>query len=547
VVSGLVETKRNVAALAACQGLLITNNITVISIGSLTGFMLAANKALSTLPATAYILGGALSTYPISLFMRRHGRRSGFTLGALAGLLGAAVCTAAVGLHSFWLFCLGTLIAGAYNASGGYYRFAAADISTEQFKSKAIALVLAGGMLGGILGPESSKLTKDWLPTAFIGLLRGPHGVRRRGAADPAPHRHPPALGGRAQRAGAAPARDRAPAGIRGGLPERGHRLRGDEPADGRHTARHADLRAALRLGGSGDPVAHRRDVRAGAVRRSSGAPLRCGAHHGGRRDDVRDLPGGRADRPEVAEVFRMYEALFPGRVDLGIGRAPGGNLVTARAMNAEAFLADDRFPTQVQELVGYLDDTLPPEYPFHTVKAMPSGPSSPEVWLLGSSDYSGALASHLGLRFAFAHFINAQGGDAVMRGYRTGFRASYRERRPYAMLAVFVICAPTLEQAEALAASIDLRRYQMSQGIEAPVATMEEARAYVYSEQAKAIVQRERAVIGTPESVQARLLALQEQFAADELMVITITGDCATRLRCYELLAAAFGLSAAQ
>ncbi len=162
-------TKRNVAALAACQGLLITNNITVISIGSLAGFMLAANKALSTLPATAYILGGALSTYPISLFMRRHGRRSGFTVGALAGMAGAAVCTAAVGLHSFWLFCLGTLIAGAYNASGGYYRFAAADISTAGFKSKAIALVLSGGMLGGILGPESSKLTKDWLPTAFMG------------------------------------------------------------------------------------------------------------------------------------------------------------------------------------------------------------------------------------------------------------------------------------------------------------------------------------------------------------------------------------------
>ena len=214
----------------------------------------------------------------------------------------------------------------------------------------------------------------------------------------------------------------------------------------------------------------------------------------------------------KVAEVFRMYEALFPGRVDLGIGRAPGGNLLTAKAMNAEAFLGDDRFPTQVQELVGYLDDTLPPEYPYHMVKAMPSGPTSPEVWLLGSSDYSGALASYLGLRFAFAHFINAQGGDAVMRAYREQFRASYREHRPCAMLAVFVICAPTQEQAEALAASIDLRRYQMSQGIEAPVATMEEARAYVYSEQAKAIVQRERAraVIGTPESVRARLLALR-------------------------------------
>jgi len=169
VVSVLSGTKRNIASLAALQALLITNNITVISIGSLAGFMLAANKSLSTLPATAYIVGGALSTYPISLFMRHRGRRAGFTLGAIAGLLGAAVCTAAVGLHDFWLFCLGTLIAGAYTASGGYYRFAAADASADSFKSRAISLVLAGGMIGGILGPESSKLTKDWLPVTFMG------------------------------------------------------------------------------------------------------------------------------------------------------------------------------------------------------------------------------------------------------------------------------------------------------------------------------------------------------------------------------------------
>jgi alkanesulfonate monooxygenase SsuD/methylene tetrahydromethanopterin reductase-like flavin-dependent oxidoreductase (luciferase family) len=134
------------------------------------------------------------------------------------------------------------------------------------------------------------------------------------------------------------------------------------------------------------------------------------------------------------------------------------------------------------------------------------------------------------------------------MRAYRQDFRASYRERRPCAMLAVFVICAPTQSEAEALAASIDLRRYQMTQGIEAPIATPQEAQAYVYSEQARAIVQRERAraVIGTPDAVKARLLALKEQFGADELMVITITGDYATRLRSYELLAEAFGLSPA-
>jgi MFS family permease len=165
----LKDNKRNVTALAVCQGLLVTNNIGFISLGSLAGYQLAQHKALSTLPGTAYIVGGALSTYAVSHFMRRHGRRAGFTLGALAGLAGAALCSLAIALASFWLFCLGALIGGVYNAAGGYYRFAAADGAADQFKSQAISLVLAGGMLGGILGPESSKLTRDLLQPVFLG------------------------------------------------------------------------------------------------------------------------------------------------------------------------------------------------------------------------------------------------------------------------------------------------------------------------------------------------------------------------------------------
>jgi luciferase family oxidoreductase group 1 len=248
----------------------------------------------------------------------------------------------------------------------------------------------------------------------------------------------------------------------------------------------------------------------------------------------------------KVAEVFRMYEALFPGRVDLGIGRAPGGTMLTAKAMNAEAFLGEDRFPLLVQETVGFLDDSLPPDYPYRSVKAMPAGPTSPEVWLLGSSDYSGALASHVGLRFAFAHFISAHGAEAVMRDYRDNFRPSYRDSAPYCMLAVFVICAATHDEAERLAASIDLRRYQMSQGVDAPIAPTEEALRFTYSDAARAIVQRERvrAIIGTPESVRARLTEMQARTGADELIVVTITGDYASRLRSYELLAQACGLT---
>jgi MFS family permease len=163
------NSKKNIAALAVLQGLLITNNVTVISLGSLTGYMLAQQKSLATLPATAYIAGGACSTFLLSQLMRRYGRRAGFTVGALAGMTGAAICTTAVALQSFWLFCLGTLIAGLYTAAGGYYRFAAADVVSEDFKSRAISFVLAGGIIGGVLGPESSKITKSLLSKTFMG------------------------------------------------------------------------------------------------------------------------------------------------------------------------------------------------------------------------------------------------------------------------------------------------------------------------------------------------------------------------------------------
>jgi luciferase family oxidoreductase group 1 len=247
----------------------------------------------------------------------------------------------------------------------------------------------------------------------------------------------------------------------------------------------------------------------------------------------------------KVAEQFRMLEALFPGRIDLGIGRAPGGDRLTAQAVARGPYAFADDFPEQVRDLVGFLDDALPPEHPFARVKAMPAGATSPEVWLLGSSDYSGALAAELGLRFAFAHFISARGGDTVMRAYKEAFRPSARERSPQALLCVFVICAETGAEAERLAASIDLRRLHMALGIDAPVPTYEEAAAHRYTDRERAYVQaqRDRVVLGDPDEVRRRLLALAEQYAADELMLITITGEYESRRRSYELVADAFGL----
>ena len=144
--------------LCATQALLFTNNTILISINGLAGYALAAetDKWMATLPVTAYVVGAALTTIPVSQLMRRVGRVNGFSIGTLIGILGALLCGFAVYSHSFWTLCMGTLVMGIYNASGQYYRFAAADVASSEFKSKAISLVMAGGLVGGILGPQTS-------------------------------------------------------------------------------------------------------------------------------------------------------------------------------------------------------------------------------------------------------------------------------------------------------------------------------------------------------------------------------------------------------
>ena len=161
----MTSENRNVALLCATQALLFTNNTILIAINGLAGFALAADKSLATLPVTSYVIGAALTTLPVSHLMRRVGRVNGFMIG----ILGALVCGFAVYSGDFWMLCMGTLIMGIYNASGQYYRFAAADVASTDFKSKAISLVMAGGLVGGVLGPQTSKFTKDLLPAEFLG------------------------------------------------------------------------------------------------------------------------------------------------------------------------------------------------------------------------------------------------------------------------------------------------------------------------------------------------------------------------------------------
>jgi MFS family permease len=161
--------RKNVLLLAACQALIVTSNVVLISINGLAGHALAPNKALATLPVTCFVLGGALCTVPASLLMHRVGRKRGFSLGAMVGIASGFCCAAAVYLHDFALLCAGNVIFGVYNACAQYYRFAAADAARAAFKHRAISLVLAGGIVGGVLGPESSKLTKDALSAPFLG------------------------------------------------------------------------------------------------------------------------------------------------------------------------------------------------------------------------------------------------------------------------------------------------------------------------------------------------------------------------------------------
>jgi luciferase family oxidoreductase group 1 len=234
-----------------------------------------------------------------------------------------------------------------------------------------------------------------------------------------------------------------------------------------------------------------------------------------------------------TAESFRMLEALYPGRIDLGIGRAPGGDARTAQAVAGGGFPDAARFPQQVLELKSLLEGSHRP------VRLQPEVDTVPQIWLLGSSDYSGALAAQLGLAFAFAHFINPRGGELVTRAYRHNFRGE----KPRAIVCTFAIVAETDEEAERLAAPIDLRRLHMALNIDSPVPTDEEAARHRYSEEERHYVrsQRERAVIGGVEKAVRELKALVERYAADELMILTITGDYESRRRSYELLIEAF------
>ncbi|HZL62280.1 MAG TPA: LLM class flavin-dependent oxidoreductase [Pseudolabrys sp.] len=245
-----------------------------------------------------------------------------------------------------------------------------------------------------------------------------------------------------------------------------------------------------------------------------------------------------------VAERFKVLEALYPGRIDLGLGRAPGTDPATSYALRRRQGISEeDDFLERFNELMLLETRGFPAGHPFHNVRAMPSDVALPPIYLLGSSDYSAQLAGQIGAAFAFAHhFANFDAGEA-MRLYRDNFRPSPAHAKPFAILGTHVICADTDEEADHLAKTVDLNIVRRAKGEYLPLASPEDAASYDYTpvDRARVAQNRTRLSVGSPATVKARLMPLIEATKADELMVTAMIFSHKARKHSYELLSQAF------
>ena len=245
-----------------------------------------------------------------------------------------------------------------------------------------------------------------------------------------------------------------------------------------------------------------------------------------------------------VAERFKVLEALFPGRIDLGLGRAPGTDPATSYALRRrQGINEEDDFLERFQELMLLETRGFPAGHPFHNVKAMPADVPLPPIYLLGSSDYSAQLAGQIGAAFAFAHHFATFPADEAMKLYRDSFKPSISHKVPLAILGTQVMVADTDEEAERLALTFDLNTVRRAKGEMKPLASPEEAAAFDYTpvNRARIAQGRNRIAVGSPKTVKEKLSALIDSTKADELMVTSMIFDHTARKRSYELLAQAF------
>lgn len=247
----------------------------------------------------------------------------------------------------------------------------------------------------------------------------------------------------------------------------------------------------------------------------------------------------------KVAENFKLLQTLYPDRVDLGIGRAPGTDPFTAAALRYGSTVGPQHFPQMVADLQALLNDSEPPTRGMEGARAFPLVDHPPEMWMLGSSEDSAGFAADAGLPYSFAYFINPAIRSDIFELYREQFKPGPNQAEPHTSLCVFCICAESEEEAWRLSRSRDLWFVRLLQGAPGPVPTVQEATEYPYADAERRAIEanRDKRAVGTPVQVKARLLAMAEEFGADELMILTITHDPAARARSYALLAEEFGL----
>jgi luciferase family oxidoreductase group 1 len=247
----------------------------------------------------------------------------------------------------------------------------------------------------------------------------------------------------------------------------------------------------------------------------------------------------------KVAEDFRLLEALYPGRIDLGLGRAPGGDRLTAQLLNPANSFDPQEYIRQIRDLYAFLADTPAPGNYEGKIRAIPQIDTQPDLWMLTSSGESAHLAAHFGMALCYAQFINPVGGAAAIRTYRDRFRPSSLLPKPQASVGIFAFCSKDPEKVEETRALIDYRLLGFEKGRYDEIPTAAAARAYTYTpaEEQRVLFNRSRTAIGTPEQVREKLEGLAREFDVDEIVVSTFTEHAEDRFRSYELLAEHVGL----
>lgn len=242
----------------------------------------------------------------------------------------------------------------------------------------------------------------------------------------------------------------------------------------------------------------------------------------------------------KIAENFKLLEALYPGRIDAGVGRAPGGMPRASFALNDGKKRDAGRFPEQIDELRMYLNDSIPEDHMYYGMKATPLTENSPPIWVLGSGESSALLAAQKGLPYMFAHFINGEGGQGFTKTYRENFQ-SYEGSEPHVGFAIFAVCQETEARAEWIASSLDLSLSMGAQGMPSKgTPPPEKAANYPYTKFEKLLVEenRKRMLVGTPERVGDQLEKLAAEYEADEVMLVSIAYEFEDKLKTFELTA---------